>query len=940
MKSHTSRRALRRALAASVCTAVAVGLATAGVSVASAEPVEPTPVAEKGSSFILPVIPDTQFYSRYSASQFYPKYGTNPFEVQTNWIVENQDELNIPFAVHVGDVVDQQGVAGEWEAADKAMDILTTGGVPYSVIPGNHDVSDMNARSSTAISAAYRAKFGASAMAAQATATGSTLLGTFQDGLSSAYLFEAEGHTWMSLAIAWNASDDTFAWAQGILNEHKNVPVVLSSHAIINIAEDQASPASWWWGDVLWDQLIRKNDQIMLTVNGHFHGSTQRTLTNDFGNPVHQILTDYQMSADGGNGIMTLFEFDLSNQKIDVESVSPWVTVKHADSLASSDTPVLTGPNQQFSFAFDFNGRFGWTTDATQENNANLSEKAKEIVSEGWDGDGAGDVLVAAGASNDYNAVDGTVAHWRFGDVEEGVVDEATVIPDIAGDSPMYRNAIDTTDQPEELEDVNVTHENVAHYSADAGAVCFTDATRNATGLDRASYITTEYGASATFADLNAADGYTIETFLQLDANWTESANRWSAALTRGGSREWAGINDTSDSGAGVAWLGISNLREYQYSAATSDSGQSYTLWSGEIMQSAWHHVAIVNNPAEDTAIMYVDGVPVLRNASNVGGMMASDFMPWIIGASTWNSEIEHGWNGCVGETRIVDHALASSDFLYNRVDIDATGANFAVTDDLGSVLAPDAEVASFSGKGFVGATVRVEQDGVILGKTDVSATGTWSVELNEPLSGSGSYDLSFLQSIGSRDGRALEAVVVIGESTAWAPAETDLTPALEGTIVVTPNPFTAGEALTISVPAGHEGETGYVFAFSGPAAFGTATIGANSTMQVTTPTSLALGEHRVAVYSATGAVLGWQRVSVVEAEAEEPVIIPIGGPSEGTPGTPGSGAALDGEGTPISSSAAALAVTGVSVIGLLIVALGALAVGGVLRARRASRLS
>ena len=92
-----------------------------GALAAAMEPV----TAELRSSFVLPVIPDTQFYSRYSSSQFYPKYDTNPFEVQTEWLVENQDELNIPFAVHVGDVVDQQWVTGEWDAAAKAMQQLT-----------------------------------------------------------------------------------------------------------------------------------------------------------------------------------------------------------------------------------------------------------------------------------------------------------------------------------------------------------------------------------------------------------------------------------------------------------------------------------------------------------------------------------------------------------------------------------------------------------------------------------------------------------------------------------------------------------------------------------------------------------------------------------------------------------------------------------------------
>ncbi|MCI2959420.1 metallophosphoesterase [Agromyces atrinae] len=945
MPRTTSRR-LTRAIAASISVAVALGLAVTGTAAASAEPAD-APSDESRSSFILPVLPDTQFYSRYSASQFYPKYGTNPYEVQTKWIVDNKDELKVPFVVHVGDVVDQQWVIGEWDAAEKAMKNLTDGGVTYSIVPGNHDVANQGARSFADNAGNYRSRFGTAALTKQAESTGGTLLGTFQDGLSSAYLFEAEGHEWMSLALAWNASDDTFAWAQGILDAHPDTPVVLSSHAIINIAEDQASPAPWWWGDLLWDQLIRGNDQIILTLNGHFHGATQQTRLNDFGNPVHQILTDYQMAADGGNGIMTLFEFDLTDQKIDVETISPWVGVKAEDARSSSDAPYYTGANQSFSIAFDFAGRFGWDLDPSNGSNGDLSERAKEIVSEGWDGGAGGGELVAAGASNDYVQVDGTIAHWRFGSVEPGVVDENTVIPDIAGESPMYRNAIENTDSPEELEDVTVTRENAAGYSADQASICFTDVSRLPDGPDRLSYITTEYGAPATFADLNSTDGYTIETFLQLDENWTESANRWGAALTRGGSRAWTGINDSSDAGAGVAWLGISNLREYQYSAADSDTANSYTLWSGEIMQGAWHHVAIVNDPRADTAIMYVDGVPVLRNASGVGGMMAADFMPWIIGTSTWDTEAEHGWHGCVGETRVVDHALATSQFLYNRVDIDAQGPNFGLATDLSVVHAPDAEVSSFAGTGYPGAAVRIEHDGEVRGSADVAADGSWTIETAEPFAGSGSYAVSFVQSIGDRDGRALAASVVIGESSEWAPHADDLTPELENVIEVTPNPFTAGDSITISLPAGLAGETTYAFAFSTPLALGAATVSEENTASFSTPKDMALGEHRVALYTADGTVIGWDAVIVEEPVTEpnpgEPGEPGTGEPGTGGPGEPGTGgpgqpgAGEPGTSGPSAGSPAGLAITGISVVGALILAAGVFVMGAVLmRARRA----
>ncbi|MEV7692827.1 LamG-like jellyroll fold domain-containing protein [Microbacterium sp. NPDC089189] len=925
MRSTSRRRPAFRAVAMLALAAVAGSTLTLAAAPAATAAVPDAPEGDR-SSFVLPIIPDTQFYSRYSASQFMPQYGTNPFEVQTQWIVDNQDELNIPFAVHVGDVVDQEWVTGEWDAAQKAMKILSDGGVDYSILPGNHDVSNQGARSSEGISGNYLSRFNTNAMRAQA---GDALIGSFQNGLSTAYLFEAEGHQWMSLAVAWNASDDTFAWAQGILDAHPGVPVVLSSHAIINIAEDQQSPAPWWFGDLLWDRLIRGNDQIIATVNGHFHGSTMQTRTNDAGHPVYQLLTDYQMAADGGNGIMTLLEFDLSNDRIDVETVSPWVTRKHADSIGSSDTPVLDGTWQSFSIDFDFGARFGWTVDPADETKPDLSERAKEIVSEGWDDSGNGGAQAPAGNAADYVEVDGTVAHWRFGDLAEGVVDENTVIPDVAGASPMHRNAIDQTDAPEEPEDVTVSHTNRPFYSSDFGAVCFSDVGRNATGPDRMSFLQTEYGAPATFADLDAESGYTIETFLQLDADWTEGANRWSSALTRGGARQWIGIPDASDPGAGAAWIGISNLREYQYSAGDARTGASYTLWSGEIMPSAWHHVAIVNDPAARTAIMYVDGVPVLRNASGVAGMKAADYMPWVLGASTWNTEPDHGWHGCIGETRIVDRALTSGEFLTARADIDADGENFSLTTDTATARDHDAVVAELSGTGFAGAQVRVERADRVVGTATVAADGSWTVPLDEPFAGTGSHAFEVVQSLGERDGRAFQAVLTIGARGPWSPVDTDLTPETDGLIQVTPETFVAGQAITISLPAGHDGERVHAFLFSEPTALGAATAEAG-TARLVTPTSLPTGAHRLALYTADGDLIGWDAVTITA---------PVDG---GTGGDP-VGGGTDGGAAPVDSASpaeGALAVTGLSVGVLLLLVMagvGAIAFGvaGVLRRRQ-----
>ncbi len=82
------------------------------------------------TSFSVVLLPDTQNYS-----EKYP----NTYVAQTLWIRKRQQEDNIKFAIHLGDIVQTSTKGPEWENADRAMRLLD-GVVPYSVAPGNHDM--------------------------------------------------------------------------------------------------------------------------------------------------------------------------------------------------------------------------------------------------------------------------------------------------------------------------------------------------------------------------------------------------------------------------------------------------------------------------------------------------------------------------------------------------------------------------------------------------------------------------------------------------------------------------------------------------------------------------------------------------------------------------------------------------------------------------------
>jgi hypothetical protein len=166
--------------------------------------------------------------------------------------------------------------------------------------------------------------------------------------------------------------------------------------------------------------------------------------------------------------------------------------------------------------------------------------------------------------------------------------------------------------------------------------------------------------------------------------------------------------------------------------------------WSGEIQLDTWMHVAIVNDPAARTTTMYVNGAPVLRNASDTVGQSFVPDAPWLMGAGMDNNTPGSGWNGCIGETRVVDHVLDPSEWLTARADL--TG--LTVTDAPQGSLPAGTRLTTFSGTGLPGAEVRMS--GSIAGTGTVGDDGNWAIVLPDAL-GAGAYEASVVQALGTR---------------------------------------------------------------------------------------------------------------------------------------------------------------------------------------------
>ena len=631
------------------------------------------------SSFALAVLPDTQFYSRYAtsteSSQYERHYGSEPYFAQTKWVADNAQKLNIPFLIHLGDVVDQVGKPEQWKVADTAMQVLEVAKVPYSILAGNHDVVndiDYDASPTTGTdiqrvlaNEPYLQWFGAKRAKRQ-----STFGERDSTGFHEYHIFRAQEQQFLVLSLSWRISDAGIAWARGVIASHPTLPVILVNHQLLNIAPDAVSPLETGYGKMLWEKLIRDNDQIFMTLNGHHHGGAHLTKTNDFGNAVEEMVVDYQMAYQGGNGRMRLYEFDLTNNQIKVLSFSPWVPMKPADTLNAFDQAVLTEPNHSFSIGMDFAKRFArfnpgfGTGQATVA--SSLVEQAKALVLKGYT-EPAAPAPLAARDTDDYPKVASTVAHWRFfGGTEGAAVAPGTQIADLTGANPLKRDALNTSVIVGAQAADIVWSSDHHRLSAAPGSVAFLNTDKN---TPRMSYFLTDTAAAINALTFTST-GYTIEVFIKIDKGWDKSKHAWMNIMTRDGKRGGLPGFDGGDPESPPMLFAISSLREVQWEVVPDITGarEGNASWSGEIIAGTWVHIAIVNDPATHDTVMYVEGAPVLRNTSKVPGLATlSAGSPWVVGAGSWDGDRADGFFGNIGEVRVVAEALPSGKWLTAR---------------------------------------------------------------------------------------------------------------------------------------------------------------------------------------------------------------------------------------------------------------------------------
>ncbi|GLV76143.1 LamG-like jellyroll fold domain-containing protein [Streptomyces hygroscopicus] len=579
--------------------------------------------------FTLAVMPDTQFL--YWGSQ--DSVNRTPQEESFRYIIRNsgRDTDNIVFMAHLGDLT-QDADPLSFQQVGKAFAVLDAHGAAYSVVAGNHDVSGDDSRGDTP----YLRTLGPKRFKRSKTFAGSDAT-----GYNTAHIFQAAGRSWLVLALDWRTTDQGFAWANDVIKAHPTMPVILTAHDIVySDYDDNVFPyesgdpgnnaALSAYGQTVWDELIKDNDQIFLTINGHYWPSGRTTKKNAAGNDVHMHITNYQNRYFGGGGMIRLYHFDLARNTIDVETINPWILAQAPESRnqLAAEHARITGPVDDFSIAIDFEKRFSSFIPVPVRPARPAAEELVKGTLAYWRFDGQGAPGTPLSAGQTIRDLSG-----------KGNDLTAVTVPGTAADALTW-SADHHPDQP-------------GHASLEfAGG-------RNPL---HGTYLTT--GPKAPLNTETFRSGYTLETFVMMPLDWDAGSNGWAAILSRRGSAGAAGKHGrNTNPDEPVVQLAISNNgREPQFNHYPLNATYPTTNWGHGLVELTWWHLAVVNDGRYTK--LYVEGAPVVDNPKRVSVGLTSLGLPWLLGGHESAGAIDIVFHGNVGDTRIVNRPLPVDEFL------------------------------------------------------------------------------------------------------------------------------------------------------------------------------------------------------------------------------------------------------------------------------------
>lgn len=267
--------------------------------------------------YTIAVLPDTQYMA-----ESHPQAMKDMF----NWLKDNADDKNIELAISVGDIVNTASNTAQWAVAQEAYSYLD-GIMPYVVTPGNHDGRRPNYDN-------FNAYFPYSKYSKLPEFGGAMVEGKMEN---TYYFYEIGGVEYMVLAMDFGPTDAILAWADEVIAANPDKRVIITTHSYMYHNGEQISkrhidnPNNYLSdannGDDMWNELVKKHDNIVLVLSGHigYPDLVVREDIGEHGNAVQQVLADAQFMSPRDVSMVMLMTFKEGSNNVDVN----WYSVKN-----------------------------------------------------------------------------------------------------------------------------------------------------------------------------------------------------------------------------------------------------------------------------------------------------------------------------------------------------------------------------------------------------------------------------------------------------------------------------------------------------------------------------------------------------------------------------------------------------------------------------------
>lgn len=324
------------------------------------EPVIPVyPTLQEEGAFSMILVPDPQSYTKFAANQ-------PLFDLQTAWIAQNIDRLNIKAALFTGDMVEHNGKQislplpnpyngdqtgrQQWEAVSRALSRLDNR-LPYVVAQGNHDIGHITATDRHSLAPEFirperNIKFEKCLVSTCPNWEG---VHTMEN---SAYEFidKAWGKI-LVITFEFAPRDEAIEWAKQLTEsaEYKEHKVIILTHSWLDTAGNRIAKEGYTlspcnWAEAVWQKLVYPSKNICLVLCGHtgaapkIDGDVAKTNfkpTSSYrvdkaadGRNIPQMMFNSQQgdgdwNGNGGDCWLRILEFKPDGKTIGVRTFSP-----------------------------------------------------------------------------------------------------------------------------------------------------------------------------------------------------------------------------------------------------------------------------------------------------------------------------------------------------------------------------------------------------------------------------------------------------------------------------------------------------------------------------------------------------------------------------------------------------------------------------------------